>query len=346
MLKYITIGQSQIPFDENGANLENAKMNLAWQSEIVALIEEWYSESDTIRVFSSGSTGKPKEFFFTKRQVVESAHLTAQTFQLKENTTALLCLPAKYIAGKMMILRALINGWNLLCVEPSTNPMSMVNEQIDFTAMTPMQVQITLEMDINKFQFIDKLIIGGAAISEQLDQKLQEVSSSIFETYGMTETLTHIATRPINGNNRSKTFSALKNISIAQKENGCLCIEAKHLGVNIQTHDVVEILNAGEFNLLGRIDNVINSGGIKIIPEQVEEKIRSLVPAPFYLIGEDDELLGQRVILKIEIETLDDKRIQILKENISACLERFERPKKIILVPTFERTNSGKIIRQ
>ncbi|HIC38349.1 MAG TPA: O-succinylbenzoic acid--CoA ligase, partial [Candidatus Marinimicrobia bacterium] len=263
-----------------------------------------------------------------------SAELTRKTFGLKKGDSALLCMPMKYVAGKMMVVRALELGLDLKVVEPSSNPLKYMDEIIDFAAMVPFQ----LENSLNDLDQVKTLIVGGGQVSQQLIEKLQKISTQIFETYGMTETLTHVAIKPLNGPNISDLFRALDGIRFEKDDRGCLAIHASALNpVPIVTNDLVELIDENSFRWLGRFDNVINSGGIKIIPEVVEAKLLSIIPNNrFFINGESDESLGEKVVLVVEGNVI---------EISFDSLEKFEKPKEIYFISEFLETESGKIRR-
>lgn len=309
------------------------------ETTIGKFILEWLDENDFITVKTSGSTGIPKEIKLQKRNVFNSAKATVSYFDLKENTKALLCLPSEYIAGKMMLVRAMTAGWKLHSASPEKNPLENIEGDFDFTAMVPYQVFHSLA-DLHKMK---KVIIGGGAVSSELEQQLQNVNSKVFATYGMTETISHIAVRPINGEEKSDVFVALPKVEFSQNEMGCLQIHAPEISdETVVTNDVVELLSKTSFKFLGRIDNVINTGGVKVHPEVVEEELSKFIQQPFFIASEKDEALGERVILIIESEK------QLHLEDFSEVFETlsvYERPKKIFSAAQFIYTETGKIKR-
>ncbi|MCB0454947.1 MAG: AMP-binding protein [Aequorivita sp.] len=302
-------------------------------------ILEWLDDNEFIIVKTSGSTGVPKEIKLQKKYVFNSADATVTYFDLRENTKALLCLSSEYIAGKMMLVRAMIAGWNLYTVSPEKNPLENSDENFDFTAMVPYQVFHSLA-DLHK---VKKLIIGGGAVSSTLEQQLQQVSTKVFATYGMTETISHIAVRPINGSEKSAVFSALPNVDFSLNEYNCLQIHAPEISEEtVATNDLVELISPTSFKFLGRIDNVINTGGAKIHPEIIEEKLSIHINQPFFIASEKDEALGERVILIIEGEK--KQSLENYSELFKA-LSTYEKPKKIYTLPQFIYTETGKVKR-
>lgn len=280
--------------------------------------------------------------------MIRSAELTAEALGLKKGDTALLCMPVDFVAGKMMLVRAMVLDLNLITVNPSSNPLAQIDEnlQIDFAAMTPMQVIETFKDSdsVNKLRRIKKLIIGGAPLNLQLEQELQQLPGEIFETYGMTETLTHIALRRIDGMQKSDVFTVLPGIAIQTDERGCLVIHAPHLDqTEVITNDLVEIVDEQNFRWLGRADNVINSGGIKIFPEVVEKKLEGLFAQRFIIAGFPDEKLGEKVVLVIE--SASTPVFEVTSDLIAQKLERYEKPREVFSLEKFPETPSGKILR-
>ena len=303
-------------------------------NDVNQFISEWYSTNIEMDLKTSGSTGKPKSISVKKDWMQNSAELTRKTFGLKKGDSALLCMPMKYVAGKMMVVRALELGLDLKVVEPSSNPLKNMDEIIDFAAMVPFQ----LENSLNDLDQVKTLIVGGGQVSPKLVEKLQIESTQVYETYGMTETLTHVAIKPLNGPNISDLFRALDGIHFEKDDRGCLAIHASALNpVPIVTNDLVELIDENSFRWLGRFDNVINSGGVKIIPELVEAKLLSIIPNNrFFINGESDESLGEKVVLVVEGNVI---------EISFDSLEKFEKPKEIYFISEFLETESGKIRR-
>ncbi len=302
-------------------------------------IQYWLDDSEEITVKTSGSTGKPKKMQVLKTHMVNSAKATGIYFKLPENTTALLCLSPDYIAGKMMAVRAMVLGWNLHVTAPEKDALTQYDNVYDFAAMVPYQVHHSLKA----LKKVKKLIIGGGSISRELEDKLQEIQTEIFATYGMTETLSHVAVRRLNGLGKTSVFSALPDVKFRVDEESCLMINAPEIVPEIiKTHDMVELLSSTSFKWLGRLDNVINTGGIKIHPEAVEEKLASTIKLPFLIASEKDEVLGERVILILEKK--DEIPLPDFAEAFSK-LSAYERPKKIYTVSTFVYTETEKIKR-
>jgi o-succinylbenzoate---CoA ligase len=319
----------------------------SWQQEVARTINQWQSKMNPLIAHTSGSTGAPKEIQLQRTHVEASAQLTNETFGLSPGITALFCLPAQFIAGKMMVIRALVNEWNLVLASPNADALKNVGGEIDFAAMTPYQVEQSLVRFPTTFSKIKQLIIGGASIPDILENELNEQMPQCFATYGMTETITHIAIRAVNGKNASAYFRALGGINLSQDLENCLVIQAKHLGEDvIVTNDIVEFNSAGAFQVLGRRDNVINSGGVKLLPEDIEKKISRFVFRRYYIGKTADEQFGERPVLVLEGELLDKQIESGMLEAFGTVLSSIEMPVKIDYVGRFEETETGKIIRR
>ena len=315
-----------------------------FETKVLDFIKEWFSDSKTVKIQSSGSTGIPKIFEVEKSKMLNSAEMTCNFLELKEGNTALICLPIEYISGKMMVVRSILRKLKLKVAEPSTNPIQNISEEIDFCAMTPLQVENSLD----KLHLIKNLIIGGASVSETLKQKiaqtlkLSDSTTQIFETYGMSETLSHIALRQIFPNQKD-WFTVFEGLEISLDERNCLKIFAPKLNSEVlQTNDLVEINDDNQFRFLGRLDHVINSGGAKIFPEELEKLVKQNIPNEVIFLGIDDEKLGQKLILIIEGE--NDENLKSKIQNLK-FQKSFHKPKDIIFVNQIPRTPNGKVSR-
>lgn len=301
----------------------------------------WLDDYPVVEVHTSGSTGKPKPITLRKEAMVASAKATGSYFEMLQGAKALLCLPASYIAGKMMVVRALVLGWELDTVSPSMNVLQNITKEYDFSAMVPLQLQNGLE----KLNQIDTLIVGGAAVSPNLLSKLEHSTCKVYETYGMTETSTHIAVKLVAEGERHVYFNALPNVWFSQDQRGCLVIDAKGITEqSIVTNDLVALQSNTHFKWLGRYDTIINSGGVKLIPEKIEAKLSSIVHMPFFVAGIPDAYLGEKLVLLCEgVANTSNLEQQIRDLKI---LEKFEVPKTIVCIPSFKRTKTGKINRK
>ena len=346
-------------------------------------IEEWNSPSPYVRVKTSGSTGAPKEMLVEKRRMLASARMTCDFLGLQPGDTALLCMSLDYIAGKMMVVRALERGLRLVSVEPSGHPLSSkptpqtptpnpsrgegssdtlslaksnqaplpsggvgggcLVDSLSFLAMVPMQVWNTLQVPEERERLwkVRHLLIGGGAINEQLAEALQDFPGNAWSSYGMTETLSHIALRRLNGPDRSEWYTPLPGVSVSLNEEGCLVIRAPHLcDETLVTHDLAEMQNSqpdSPFRILGRRDNVVCSGGIKIQMEAVEEKLRPHISFPFMITKRPDPKFGEVVAMLIEGATIEHCRAICQR-----VLPKYEQPKYYLVVDHLPLTETGK----
>lgn len=306
----------------------------AFEKSIGDFLLDWFDDKTFIDLHTSGTTGEPKKIRMDKQTMVHSALATGDFFELNPGDKALYCLPTEFIAGKMMLVRSFILGLDVDFVEPTSSPLKKNTTKYDFVAMVPMQAKKSTK----KLSNVKKLIVGGAKMSKALEEKLLQLNNtSIYETYGMTETITHIAARKIG----EPAFSLLPSISISQNNNGCLVINAPNiLKEPLETNDMIEIVNENQFVFLGRIDNVVNSGAIKLIPEIIEPKLAKIIEARYFVGGLADAELGEKLVLVIEgmkmpfdLSSLD-------------FLDKYERPKEVYFVPKFKDTDTGKIKRK
>lgn len=332
-------------FKLNTQQFNNAEALITYaklmDDETHQFFKNWFDETAFIKVLTSGSTAIPKEICLKKEFMVNSAKATATYFNLHENTTALLCMSPKYIAGKMMLVRAMVLGWELDVVDPVSNPLKNIHKNYDFCAMVPMQIAASLD-ELYKIKI---LIVGGGAVSHTLKQTIQKLKTQIFATYGMTETITHIAIQKLN-HNPTNYFECLPNIKISKDNRGCLVINAPLIADEILiTNDLVSLINETAFKWLGRFDNVINSGGVKLFPEQIEKKLTDIIANRFFIASKNDELFGEKVILVIESAPLDAVNLQALKNQLKTILSTYEIPKALYFTPYFVETDTKKIQR-
>ena len=279
-------------------------------------LSEWNNDSDRVLVHTSGSTGKPKPMMVEKKRMLNSARITCDFLGLKPGDSALLCMSLDYIAGKMVVVRSIERHLHLISVSPSGHPLKDINEEITFAAMVPMQVYNTLQVpeERERLTHIRHLIIGGGAIDASLEKELQALPGNIaiWSTYGMTETLSHIALRRINGAEASEWYQPFDSVKISQTDEGCLVIDAPLVcAETLLTNDIVEIepyiynkVEKLRFRIKGRKDNVICSGGIKIQIEEVEALLKSHLEKPFMLAKKKDEKFGEIAVLLTEDEDL------------------------------------------
>jgi O-succinylbenzoic acid--CoA ligase len=304
----------------------------AYERPIGDFILNWFDGNDYIEMQTSGTTGMPKAIRVQKQSMVNSALATGAFFDLDAGNTALLCLPVQYVAGKMMLVRAMVLGLELDIVEPKSTPLYDTNSIYDFVALVPLQVQHS----ISDLKRVKKLIVGGAKLNNVLEKQLKDLKTQSYETYGMTETITHIAAKKVG----EHYFNVLPNVTVSADSRSCLVVKAPSITPDIiVTNDLVELVNDKQFKFLGRADNVINSGGIKLIPEQIEEQLEGKIAARFFITSKPDEVLGEKVVLVIEgvKEELDS--------TLFEGLGKYEVPKEVLFIPKFIETQSGKIKR-
>ncbi len=390
-------------------------------------LDEWNNGSDRMLVHTSGSTGKPKPIWVEKKRMAHSARTTCRFLGLKRGDTALLCLSLDYIAGKMMAVRAIEWGLNLICVEPSGHPFSfkvdeltskqvdklvplvdeLTNSKVDklcdseasnsstrqlvnsstnivFTAMTPMQVYNTLQVpeERERLMQVKHLIIGGGAIDEALEADLRLFPNAVWSTYGMTETLSHIALRRIShpercsgvqtyetspspskggdigpqasntlvANNLStcqlvnssteKWYLPFEDVHVSLNGDGCLVIDAPGVcAETLVTNDCAQLHPDGRrFRIVGRKDNVINSGGIKIHAEEVELLLRPHLSMPFIITKATDPKFGEVVALVYE----DDFLGASVQSICQAVLPKYWQPRRYLPVSHILMTETGK----
>lgn len=345
--------------EKDGTLINTAPKNI-YYDKVLKFKEAWDSGQQSFTIHTSGSTGIPKPITFTRLQLIESAYLTAKTFDLQEGDTAFCCLSVDYIAGMMMLVRAFEIGMDLMIVEPSSDPFSGAEKHLyllnsnrgkNFFAFVPLQIQTILE---ESDRFLDTLnsakgiIIGGAGISESVHEQIQKIYAPVYATYGMTETLTHIAIKRINGLNQEDFFTVLDGVEIAQDERECLRVKSKSTDDEwIATNDIVEITGDGKFKLIGRFDNIINSGGVKIQLEKIErigEEVLAGIQfhGRFFAYGVPDNILGQKLILVVESKKPLSNGNE-LGLSFSEKLSKFEIPKEIFFVEKMIETPTGKI---
>jgi O-succinylbenzoic acid--CoA ligase len=331
------------PFAEN--NLSD------FEKSTIKFCQAWLTGQQEFTLQTSGSTGAPKPIVLLRSQMEASAQQTIEALELKSDDTALVCLDTKYIAGQMMLVRSLIAGMNIIGVEPSANPLEKTeNSQIDFAALVPYQLENIIEHAPEKLNQVRCAIIGGAAISNSLKEKIKKSNCALFATYGMTETISHIALQRLNGGNPQDSFEAFPTINLRLDNRGCLCIKTNYLKEEVITNDLVELVEERKFKWLGRIDNVINSGGIKVIPEKIEltfEKIfnRFQIKNRFFITGLANEKLGNQVSIIIEGPPFTGAIQKEILVEATRELTKYELPKEFLFAQYFIETATGKINR-
>ncbi|HBH05511.1 MAG TPA: O-succinylbenzoic acid--CoA ligase [Flavobacteriales bacterium] len=307
-----------------------------WLRSISDFILEWFDTKSFVSTHTSGSTGIPKTIELPKQTMLESALKTIQYFNFKKGIQAFNCLPAKYIAGRMMLVRSMAGNWNLFIEEPSAAPT--IPPGTDFTALTPPQLSRVISMKSSS----GIVLVGGAPVSIGLESRiLQAKSTKIYLTYGMTETASHVALRKMNGKDRSPYFTAMPGVKFETNEHQQLIIHADHVRSSpLTTNDVVDLLSDTAFYWKGRLDNVINSGGLKLYPEKIENELGKLISVPFFITAIEHNKWGEAPAIVME----NDPKF-CLDWN-QTDLSKFEFPEKLIFVRKLIYTASGKIDRK
>jgi O-succinylbenzoic acid--CoA ligase len=308
--------------------------------EVNSFLNEWYSDSSWISLMTSGSTGTPKKIEVKKSKMIISAKKTNIHFGISDNSDVLLCLSPQTIGGKMMIVRSIVGNFNLNIGQLNANPLQEIDQKIDFCAMVPMQLINSLNYNSEKLSKIGKIIIGGAPLPIEIENKISKININVFHTFGMTETLSHFAIRQI-GVDRKNVYNAMDGIKFSLSENKLIVDYPEILDQPLVTNEIVNLINDEQFEWIGRSDFAINSGGIKIFPEVIESKINSIIQTPFFITSKSDKYLGERLILVIENSEL----IQLKKIDFLNILNNYEIPKEVFAIPEFVRTESGKINR-
>lgn len=309
--------------------------------EVQPFVDEWYNESPFLTVQTSGSTGTPKTITVRKEQMKQSALQTCKALNLHPGDKALLCMPLQYIAGKMMVVRALVGGLDLIVRPPSGHPMQDIDMPLRFAAMIPLQVFNTLQVPEERERLCrtDILIIGGGPIDAALEAAIKQLPIAVYSTYGMTETLSHIALRRLNGAEASPYYKPFPSVKLSLSPDNTLVIDAPLVsGEQLTTNDVARIFPDGSFAILGRKDNIINSGGIKVQAECVEEALRPLLSTDFAITSVADPKFGEAIVLLIKKPTDTTK----IKDAVSTLLPKYQQPKYIGQVDAIPLTGSGK----
>ena len=312
--------------------------------DLYLFLNEWFDASPIITVHTSGSTGVPKELVVRKDRMMQSARLTCEFLNLQAGDTALLCMNLRYIGAMMMVVRSLVAGLNLVVRPASGHPLSDVEVPLKFAAMVPLQVYNTLRVpaERKRLEHTDILIIGGGAVDDSLEAELKTIPIAAYSTYGMTETLSHIALRRVNGEAASKCYYPFPSVELSLSAENTLIVKAPLICDDVlQTNDIACLCSDGGFTIAGRKDNVINSGGIKIQAEEMENRLQPFIPVPFAVTAVPDPCLGQALTLLIA----GKPDIKELENKLQAVLETYYRPKHIFITELIPQTENGKIDR-
>ena len=307
--------------------------------DLQQFLTEWHNDSPTLLVHTSGSTGEPKPMWVEKRRMESSARMTCDFLGLRSGDTALLCMSLDYIAGKMMAVRSLVRHLRLMVVEPGGHPLATVAEPVDFAAMVPMQVwnSLRVQEQRERLMSIRHLLIGGGAIDDSLAAELRTFPNAVWSTYGMTETLSHIALRRLSGPNATDWYTPFEGVTLSRTNDGCLVIDAPALHDGpLTTNDIAELASDGRFKILGRKDNVICSGGLKIQAEEVERLLHSHLRVPYVITKRKDEKFGEVVVLLTEGDTAE---AQLICQRV---LPKYWQPRAYFHVDQIPLTPTGK----
>ena len=326
------------PFGADDLPLLRAEKDRFLREELADFLSEWFADEPTVSVQTSGSTGAPKIMRVEKSRMRASARMTCSFLGLRPGHTALLCMPLRYIGAKMVVVRAVECGLDLHCVEPSGHPLRGLDRAPDFLAMTPAQVFSSLEApdEARLLRETRNLIIGGGAVSADLARTLHTFPHAVWSTYGMTETLSHIALRRLSGPDASDWYVPFAGVSLRLTEDSTLAVSAPAVcAEEVVTNDIAVLDESGRFRILGRRDNVINSGGVKIQIEDAEEKLRPVMPCDFQITAVPDAQFGEAVVLLVTQERDD-------WSAFFSALERYTRPKHVFFVSALPRTGTDK----
>ncbi|UVQ24696.1 AMP-binding protein [Bacteroides thetaiotaomicron] len=338
-------GKEYTPGDIHGLVAEGEGNHPSAIWDLYLFLNEWFNDDPVITVHTSGSTGAPKELLVRKDQMIQSARLTCEFLDLKQGETALLCMNLRYIGAMMVVVRSLIAGLNLIVRRASGHPLADVDTPLRFAAMVPLQVYNTFQIpeEKEKLKQTEILIIGGGAVDKALEEEIRNLPNAVYSTYGMTETLSHIALRRLNGAVASDRYYPFSSVELSLSSEDTLMINAPLVcDETLQTNDIARIYPDGSFTILGRKDNVINSGGIKVQAEEIEKLLQSFIPVPFVITSVPDQRLGQAVTLLIE----GQMEISALETKLESVLAPYYRPKYIYQVNHIPQTGNGKINRK
>lgn len=324
-----------------------------FEAHTFSFICDWLLGKNEFEITTSGSTGAPKRIHITRDQMIASASLTVEVLGLRDSDTCLICIDTQYIGGRMMVVRAFTKGLRILAVDPCANPLEKIpsDQWVNFAAFVPYQVENILESKHpHLLDRVEKIIVGGAPLRSQAIDKLEEYKCKVWATYGMTETISHVALKPLNGAVKQNYFEALPGVTVRLDDRDCLVIDVPYLPEPIITNDIAEIISNNQFEWKGRVDNIINTGGIKINPEKIETAIHDYMGSAgltfrFFVHGMPDHQLGSRVVLVIEATTIAEDFLKSLRSFLATTLSNYEIPKAALLVSRFSETPNGKINR-
>ncbi|MFD2998902.1 AMP-binding protein [Pontibacter toksunensis] len=355
--KYLLLNGKKFYYDEIAAfSFRNSIPLDGYESKTLEFCRSWLSGVQEFPIQTSGSTGVPKTISLTRQQMEASARRTIKLLNLQKGDCALVCLNTEYIAGMMMLVRAFLADLSIIIVDPVSNPLSLVNreERIDFASFVPMQLQTILEETpeaLEQLNLMKGILVGGAPISATLQREIQRIKPAVCLTYGMTETASHIAVRRLNGAEATDYYQVLDDIQIGMDKRGCLTIRGDvTLNQLLSTNDIVELLTPTRFRWIGRADNTINTGGVKVQIETVEVAVaaalaEAALSPSFFVAAQPDELLGEKIVLIMEGDPLNEAQEIVFFNHLHTLLKKYEVPKEIIYSPSFSLTATGKVSR-
>jgi O-succinylbenzoic acid--CoA ligase len=331
--------------------LKSPRPEDAYFARAYDFMQSWIAGQEKFTLQTSGSTGTPKPIFVTRNQLKASAAMTGKALNLAKGTRALVCLNTSYIAGLMMLVRGMELDWELTIIEPSSNPLINLpeNSHFDFVAMVPMQLAACLENSgtSNMVGHIGQILLGGAPVGITLQRKISELKIPVFQSYGMTETVSHVALKKLNGKDASDRYVFLPGIHFDTDARGCLFVSGEVTNQEVvQTNDLVEIFG-NAFEWIGRADNVINSGGVKIILDITDALVAEVfydlnLANAFFTWYQPDEKLGQKLVLIIE-GSADLVPVTEIEEEIRTRVSAYETPKHVYFVDHFTKTATDKV---
>jgi len=344
----IVVNGVTVPIDDLMAGRHLPSLEI--EAALFSFIQQWFNGQESFNLKTSGSTGIPKAITIPRDQMILSAKRTEKALGLRKGDTALVCLHPDYIAGKMMLVRCFVSGMKIVFSTPSGNPFDDINNHdIDFCALAPLQLHDILRSgNAARFNRVRTALIGGGKVSDDDIARLQEINCRCYSTYGMTETVSHVALRLLNTQDATEYYVALPGVTLALDERECLVIDSNWLAQPVITNDVVKLLDKKTFIWLGRWDNIINTGGLKIVPEQVEKEIEkcfrdAAIINRFFLASIPDPRLGNKVILVIEGMHSEE----VVRSSLLALKHKqpYAHPQMLLFIPKFIESANGKINR-
>ncbi|RIJ42360.1 AMP-binding protein [Pontibacter oryzae] len=356
--KYLTLNGKKFYYDEIAAySFRNSIPLNGYETKTLEFCRNWLNGLQAFPIQTSGSTGVPKTINLTRQQMEASARKTLKLLNITPGDCTFVCLNTEFVAGMMMLVRGFIGELEMIIVEPIGNPLQLVSSDtaLDFASFVPMQLHTILEQTPERLEQLNKakaILIGGAPVTPTQQRELQSISAPIYHTYGMTETASHIALRKLNNPGAAEYYEVLKNVEIGQDKRGCLTIKGDVTNnEQLVTNDLVELLTPTRFRWIGRADNTINTGGVKVQTEKVElaiaEALADWENSPrFFIAPQPDEVLGDRIILVVEGNPLAQADEETLFTRLRSLLKKFEVPKQVYYSKSFSETATGKLNRQ